>query len=159
MARYATIDIGTNSVLLLVAERTASGFEPVVERAEITRLGRGVDRSGVLAEEAMNDTLAVLRSFAEEARSAGASEIACTATSAARDARNGADFMARAQQAAGVKVEIITGDLEAELSYLAAAREVGTSIPLVVLDIGGGSTEVVIGSGGRVTYQRSFDVG
>ncbi|MFN7131442.1 MAG: hypothetical protein ACK4N5_05125, partial [Myxococcales bacterium] len=95
--RFATIDVGTNSVLLLVAEARDGGFVPVVERAEITRLGRGVDRSGVLSEQSIHDTLTVLGAFADEARSLGVKEIACTATSAARDARNGPDFMARAQ--------------------------------------------------------------
>src|SRR4051812_33916522 len=106
MERYATIDIGTNSVLLLVAERSAAGrFAAVAERAEITRLGRGVDQAKRLSAEGMEDTLRVLTAFAEEARSLGAREIAVTATSAARDAQNGAEFLAAAQQRAQVTVE------------------------------------------------------
>ena len=87
--RYATIDIGTNTVLLLVAERQADGdFAPVLERAEITRLGRGVDQTGLLSAESMEDTLRVLADFARQARALGVAEIAASATSAARDASN-----------------------------------------------------------------------
>jgi exopolyphosphatase/guanosine-5'-triphosphate,3'-diphosphate pyrophosphatase len=90
MERFAAIDVGTNSVLLLVAERRGDGsFESVAERAEITRLGRGVDHSGILGDDAMAATVAVIRSFAEDARGLGARAILCSATSAARDARNG----------------------------------------------------------------------
>src|SRR5512140_3422394 len=84
--RYATIDVGTNTVLLLVAERRGGRLAPLVERAEITRLGRGVDRTGLLDEQAIRDTVAVIARFAAEARSLGARDIACVATSAARDA-------------------------------------------------------------------------
>src|SRR4051812_17288339 len=108
MPRFASIDIGTNSVLLLVADRTAGGrFTPVVERAEITRLGRGVDKTRTLSPEAMEDTLRVLEQFADEARSLGVQGIAVSATSAARDASNGASFLTAAKARAGVDVDII----------------------------------------------------
>src|SRR5256885_4131059 len=110
MGRYATIDIGTNSVLLLVAEKKGARFEPVVERAEITRLGRGVDRTKTLDSAAIEDTLKVLEAFAREARALGAAEIAVSATSAARDASNGKEFLEGALRRAGVKPEIISGD-------------------------------------------------
>ena len=158
MARYATIDVGTNSVLLLVAEAAGKTFKPIADRAEITRLGRGVDKSGVLEAQSMADTLAVVKRYVEEAKSLGASEILCTATSAARDARNGRDFLDQVKAQTGVTVEIISGDLEAELSYASAHREFGDE-PLVVLDIGGGSSEFVFGSAGKVSYKKSFDVG
>jgi exopolyphosphatase/guanosine-5'-triphosphate,3'-diphosphate pyrophosphatase len=163
MPRFATIDVGTNSVLLLVAERTPEGrFEPVRERAEITRLGRGVDATRRLSPEGMEATLSVLEAFSREARELGAQDIAVSATSAARDAQNGAEFMAAAKARAGVTVEIISGALEAQLSFAAvhadfAAKAAG---PLLVLDIGGGSTEFIYGTpDGRVDFRHSFDVG
>lgn len=166
MARYATVDIGTNSVLLLVAEKQASGrFHAVAERAEITRLGRGVDRTSVLSPEGMEDTLRCLETFAGEARRLGARQIAVSATSAARDARNGAEFIEAARRRAGVEVEIISGDLEAQLSFDAVRADFAGELdrPLGVLDIGGGSTEVIYGGtgteAGRIHFRRSFDVG
>ena len=166
MTRYATIDIGTNSVLLLVAARQASGrFHAVAERAEITRLGRGVDRSGVLSPEGMEATLRCLEDFTGEARRLGALHIAVSATSAARDAQNGAQFLEAARQRAGVEVEIISGELEAQLSYSAVRADFTDEPhrPLGVLDIGGGSTEVIYGGTGdeaaRILFRRSFDVG
>src|SRR5262249_60829921 len=106
MDRYATIDIGTNSVLLLVADRHPDGnFVSVIERAEITRLGRGVDRTGRLSPQGMDDTLQVVADFAAQARAARARKIAVSATSAARDAANGADFFRTAQERAGVAGE------------------------------------------------------
>ncbi|HZI11780.1 MAG TPA: Ppx/GppA phosphatase family protein [Myxococcus sp.] len=163
MPRFATIDVGTNSVLLLVAERTPEGrFTPVLERAEITRLGRGVDASRMLSAEGMEATLQVLESFAREARELGAGGIAVSATSAARDAKNGAEFMAAAKARAGVTVEIISGELEAQLSFAAVHADFGPQAagPLLVLDIGGGSTEFIYGApSGQVGFRHSFDVG
>lgn len=161
MPRYATIDVGTNSVLLLVADRLADGrFQAVRERAEITRLGRGVDQTRRLSPEGMEATLQVLAAFAREARELGAQGLAVSATSAARDAENGAEFLAAAQDRAGVTVEIISGELEAQLSFTSAWADFGQQAPLVVLDIGGGSTEFILGSPeGQVSFRHSFDVG
>jgi exopolyphosphatase/guanosine-5'-triphosphate,3'-diphosphate pyrophosphatase len=163
--RFATIDVGTNTVLLLVAERRAAGLVPVVERAEITRLGRGVDATGQLDPAAIEDTVAVLTAYAGEARWLGVEDghIACVATSAARDAGNGAAFFDAARTAAGVVPEVIPGDEEARLVWLTAWREfgggpaAGSPGPLAVLDVGGGSTEFIVGEGpaprGRVSLQ------
>lgn len=161
MSRYAAIDVGTNSVLLLVAERDAKGrFVAVRERAEITRLGRGVDKTKRLAPEAIEDTLAVLEDFTHEARQLGATGIVVSATSAARDAQNGKDFLDGAKARCGVTVEIISGDEEARLSFASAFADFGGQQPLVVLDIGGGSTEFIFGDAqGQVSFRQSFDVG
>ncbi len=158
--RFATIDIGTNSVLLLVAERGADGtFTPLAERMEITRLGRGVDRTGLLAREALDDTLAAVRELAAEARSLGAREVVATATSAARDARNGHELIDGARES-GVPVEIISGEREAMLSWSAVAREWSRhGEPLAVVDIGGGSTELIVGAGESFSFRKSFDLG
>lgn len=162
MPRFATIDIGTNSVLLLVAERSQQGpFIAVKERAEVTRLGRNVDATHKLSEQGMAETLATLERFADEARALGAEQIAVSATSAARDASNGALFLEQARTRANVTVEIISGELEAELSFAAVRADFASgSTPLLVIDIGGGSTEFIYGApDGTVAFRRSFDVG
>ncbi len=159
-ARFATIDIGTNSVLLLVAERREDDtFRPVAERMDITRLGRGVDRTGRLAPEALADTVEAIARFATEARSLGAREVVATATSAARDAKNGHELIERAA-AVGVPVEIIAGEREAGLSWRAVAQDFSRAgEKLAVIDIGGGSTELIVGAGASFSFRHSFDVG
>ncbi len=161
MPRFASIDIGTNSVLLLVAERGADGrFTAIAERAEITRLGRGVDKARTLNADAMEDTLAVLERYAAEAKSLSVEGIAATATSAARDASNGPEFLKAVATRTGIEVEIISGPEEARLSFASAFADFGGGGPLVVLDIGGGSTEFIYGDEeGNVTFRHSFDVG
>jgi len=168
MDRFATIDVGTNTVLLLVAERRPSpagaaerfSFAPVVERAEITRLGRGVDRSGWLEERAIRDTAEVVGRYAAEARALGAREIACVATSAARDAANGADFFAAARAAAGFWPEVISGREEARLVWASAWKDFGGGPEgLAVLDVGGGSTELCLGAGPSPAARRSLQIG
>ncbi len=166
MNRYAAIDIGTNSVLLLVAERDPGGvFQPILERAEITRLGRGVDRTHRLSERGIEDTLQVLASYVGQARALGVQKWVVSATSAARDAENGEEFLSRARERAGVRVRIISGDLEAQLVYSAVVADFGRRFPnqaLVVIDIGGGSTEFIYGRAGagrEISFRRSYDVG
>ncbi len=158
--RVAVIDVGTNTVLLTVAERRGGSFHPVVERAEITRLGRGVDRTGQLDPAAISETVAVIARYAAEARSLGAERIAAVATSAARDARNGAEFFEASRSAAGLAPEIIPGGEEARLVHLSAWGDFGVAgIPLAVLDVGGGSSEVTWGSGPVPDGRRSFQMG
>lgn len=160
-SRCAAIDVGTNTVLLLVAERRDGGFAPVVERAEITRLGRGVDASGRLDAAAIRDTVGVLAEYAREARALGADRIVCVATSAARDAANGAEFFEAARAAAGLVPEVISGDEEARLVYASAWRDFGGhgGGPLAVLDVGGGSTEFTHGRGPAPEGRTSLQVG
>ncbi len=159
-ARFAAIDVGTNSVLLLVVERQPDGsLLALDERLEITRLGRGVDATRLLADDRIEATVAALQHFSAAARAHGVERLWVTATSAARDATNGARFFARAKAAAGVDVEVLSGDDEALYSFEAAVRELPGDGPRAVVDIGGGSTELVYGAGGRVDFRRSFDVG
>ncbi|HYD43063.1 MAG TPA: Ppx/GppA phosphatase family protein [Anaeromyxobacter sp.] len=155
--RFATIDVGTNTVLLLVAERRGDALVPVVERAEITRLGRGVDATGRLDPAAIRDTVAVLVAYAREARALGVEGIACVATSAARDAANGAEFFAAARDEAGLAPEVIPGNEEARLVYVTAHRDF--TGPLAVLDVGGGSTEFIVGEGAAPRARVSLQVG
>jgi len=166
-ARCAAIDVGTNTVLLLVAERRGPGLVPVVERARITRLGRGVDASGRLDAAAIAETAACLGDYAAEARALGARDIACVATSAARDAANGAEFFAAVRAAAGLVPEVISGQEEARLVYRSAWRDFGLGggpglpggLPLAVLDVGGGSTEFTWGDGPEPRGRQSLQLG
>ena len=158
--RVAVIDVGTNTVLLTVAERSGTSFRPVVERAEITRLGRGVDRTGRLDPSAIAETVAVIARYAAEARSLGAERIAAVATSAARDASNGTEFFQASRAAAGLAPEIIAGGEEARLVHLSAWGDFGApGRPLAVLDVGGGSSEVTWGAGPVPEGRRSFQMG
>jgi len=158
--RWATIDVGTNTVLLLVAERRGAVLAPVLERAEITRLGRGVDATGCLAPAAIRETVAVLAGYARAARDLGATLVACVATSAARDATNGAEFFEAARAEAGLEPEVIAGEEEARLVWTSAWRDFGRpGEPLAVLDVGGGSTELSLGDGPAPRARASLQVG
>lgn len=158
--RYAAIDVGTNTLLLVVAERRDGRFEAVVERADITRLGRGVDRTGRLEADAIRDTVEVLARYAGEARRLGACDIACVATSAARDAANGADFFEASRRVAGIVPQVVSGDEEARLVWTSAWRDFGAPGEwLAVLDVGGGSTEFISGDGPKPHGRSSFQIG
>jgi len=132
----------------------------VIEQAEITRLGRGVDASRTLAPQAIEETLAAVERFVATARAQGAQGVVISATSAARDASNGPAFLAQARERVGLPLEILTGDEEARLSFASAFADFGGAGPLAMVDIGGGSTEVVLGDAhGDLSFRRSFDVG
>jgi len=140
----AAIDIGTNSVRLLVTDSTGRELERVMR---VTRLGQGVDVTGTLAPEAIARTVAVLADYATRLRGHGVTRVRAVATSAARDAKNGADFLDAAQAALGVRPELLSGDAEARLSFYGATQGLATSDgPFLVIDLGGGSTELVLGS-------------
>ncbi|MFT3770094.1 MAG: Ppx/GppA phosphatase family protein [Minicystis sp.] len=161
--RVATIDIGTNSVLLLVAERRGDALVPVVERATITRLGRGVDRTRALDAEAVETTLACLAEYAAEIRRAGATRVDAVGTSAMRDAQGGERFRARAAEILGREPRVISGDEEAELTFAGALAGIAIDGPVIVFDLGGGSTEIIRGRAGDHgdTMERavSLDIG
>jgi exopolyphosphatase/guanosine-5'-triphosphate,3'-diphosphate pyrophosphatase len=155
----ATIDIGTNTTLLLVAH-SAPSVEVLDERAEITRLGRGIGREGALDAQAIERTLAVLRDFAAIARRHGA-PIAAVGTEALRRAPNAAAFLGPAAEILGTAVEVIDGQREAALTFqavVASFPDVRTG-SLVVVDIGGGSTEIVVATDGAVGFRTSLPLG
>lgn len=164
----AAVDIGTNSVKMTVARRGADGaLEILFDGTTITRLGKGVDGSGRITEEAAERTLSALAEFGERARGLGAQTIAAVGTSALRDAANGAEIVAEAERRLGGTVEIIAGAREAELTYRAARNDAdiarvsavtGTAL-FVTSDIGGGSTEIVQGVDDDIIYAESLQVG
>jgi exopolyphosphatase / guanosine-5'-triphosphate,3'-diphosphate pyrophosphatase len=162
--RVAAVDCGTNSIRLLVAEPDgAGGLREVDRRMEIVRLGQGVDATGRFADEALERTFAACDTYAALLRELGARRVRFCATSAARDADNGDVFMAGVHARLGVWPEVVSGDDEATLSYDGATRDLDVAAlppPYLVVDVGGGSTELVLGDGhGRVRAAESVDVG
>ncbi|MEV5874489.1 Ppx/GppA phosphatase family protein [Streptomyces sp. NPDC052101] len=164
MTRVAAIDCGTNSIRLLVADVHPETGELVDldRRMTIVRLGQGVDRTGRLAPEALQRTFAACREYAEIIKKYGAERLRFVATSASRDAENRDDFVRGVLDILGVEPEVITGDQEAEFSFTGATRELtgraDLTTPYLVVDIGGGSTEFVVGEE-HVRAARSVDVG
>src|SRR5688572_24868193 len=140
----AAVDIGTNSVRLLIADENGRQLERAMQ---ITRLGQGVDQSGALHPDAITRTLAVLSSYGERIQSFGVRRVRAAATSAARDTSNRELFFDAAERALGARPELLSGDEEARLSFRGATAELSSSDgPFLVVDIGGGSTEFVLGS-------------
>ncbi|WP_062216434.1 Ppx/GppA phosphatase family protein [Streptomyces sp. NBRC 109706] len=162
----AAVDCGTNSIRLLIADADPDTGELVDRdrRMEIVRLGQGVDRTGRLAPEALERTFAACRRYAEaiEAHGVTPDRLRFVATSASRDAENRDEFVRGVKEILGVVPEVITGDEEAALSFTGATKELAgrpeVAGPFLVVDIGGGSTEFVLG-GARVEAARSVDIG
>jgi exopolyphosphatase/guanosine-5'-triphosphate,3'-diphosphate pyrophosphatase len=147
--RVAAIDQGTNSIRLLVVEPTLDGDPMELARdMVITRLGQGVDRTGRIDADALRRTVDVLARYCRRARALGAGRVRVAATSAVRDAENRDDFAAAVRAHAGSELEVISGEREAGLSFLGATLGLEPDLPspYLVLDIGGGSTELVVGS-------------
>lgn len=158
MTRVAAIDCGTNSIRLLVADVGGGREDELVREMRIVRLGQGVDATGRLADEAIERTLDATRDYAETIRSLGAERVRFCATSAARDAENAAEFSSAVEAIVGVPPEILSGKEEAQASFIGATRGLGAGESLVI-DIGGGSTELVVGRDERVEWSTSLDVG
>jgi exopolyphosphatase/guanosine-5'-triphosphate,3'-diphosphate pyrophosphatase len=164
VTRVAAVDCGTNSIRLLVADADPATGELVEldRRMTIVRLGQGVDRTGRLAPEALERTFAACREYAEIIKEHGAERLRFVATSASRDAENRDEFVRGVLEILGVEPEVISGDQEAEFSFTGATRELAgredLAKPYLVVDIGGGSTEFVVGED-HVRAARSVDIG
>jgi len=158
--RLAAIDCGTNSVRLLVAEVEDGRVTTLDRRLQITRLGQGVDATGRFHPDALDRTLAAFDAFAVRMDALEAGRRRVVATSAARDAANSAEFFSGVLARVGVPAEIITGDEEARLSFTGAVSGIdGLAQPVLLIDIGGGSTELVLGRDGVPQHARSLDIG
>ena len=144
-AKVAAIDIGTNSVLLVIAAAGANGPVALLERATITRMGEGVDRTRRLAPAAVARNLACLRAYAEDLRCHGNPRLDVVGTSALRDAEGAAAFLDEAERILGVRPRVIAGDEEAQLTFRGAQSGLQLRGKLLVFDIGGGSTELIVG--------------
>jgi exopolyphosphatase/guanosine-5'-triphosphate,3'-diphosphate pyrophosphatase len=159
--RFATIDVGTNSVKFHIGERAADGsWRTVVDRADVTRLGEGLASDGRLQPEPIERTIAAVAGMVDEARREHALAIAAVGTEGLRQASNGSDVAAAIHDRTGIRVEIIPGDEEARLAYLAVRRGLGPITgSLAIFDTGGGSSQFTFGSGDAVDEQFSVPVG
>lgn len=163
--RVAAIDCGTNSIRLLIADRDGSGLRDLHREMRIVRLGQGVDATGRFAVDALARTEAALRDYAELLRRFEVGRVRMVATSATRDAANRDEFFAMTAAVLGSVVpgavaEVITGAEEAALSFAGAVGDLNADTgPFVVVDLGGGSTEVVLGDGAGVRAAYSADIG
>ncbi|MCL2423595.1 MAG: exopolyphosphatase [Micrococcales bacterium] len=156
--RVAAVDCGTNSIRLLVADVADGVLHEVVRRSEVVRLGQDVDRTGRLAPQALARTLEMTRQYAAECTRLGVTKVRFVATSATRDASNRDQFVAGVRAALGVDPQVVSGAEEAELSFTGATSVLAGPAPYCVVDLGGGSTEVVVGSSGPQAAW-SMDVG
>ncbi len=163
MTRVGAIDCGTNTIKLLVADLDpATGEEhTLVRELRIVRLGQDVDRTGRLADEALERTFAAVDEYAAIIREHDVERLRFCATSASRDASNSDVFMAGVRERLGIEPEVVSGDVEAQLTYDGATRSLpDVPAPVLVVDIGGGSTELILGGGhGNVLAAKSLDVG
>jgi exopolyphosphatase/guanosine-5'-triphosphate,3'-diphosphate pyrophosphatase len=159
--RVAAIDCGTNSIRLLISQSDRGGAPVDVHREmRIVRLGQGVDRTGQLAPEAIERTRVALVDYAAAIASSGAERVRMVATSATRDASNRSEFVTMVHDVLGAEPEVISGDEEARLSFTGALAGLpGATAPVLVADIGGGSTELVLGGDGAELRAHSMNVG
>ncbi len=155
--RVAAMDCGTNSLRLLVTDVRGDQKRDVVREMRVVRLGQGVDETGRFHPDALERTLAVTREFGELATVLGAERVRFCATSAARDASNADELSDGVRSVLGIDLEVLSGEEEARASFLGATRSLAG--PALVVDIGGGSTELVVGADGDVGWSHSFDVG
>src|SRR5436309_1609109 len=160
--RVAVVDIGTNSTRLLIAEIEGERVEAELERhSEVTRLGAGVDADGRLADEAIERMYRTLDGYRELIEHQRAERKLAVLTSAVRDAANGADFAHTIEERYGLAPHVLSGDDEAQLTFLGATseRDPDDGTPTLVIDIGGGSTELVIGTGRQAGFHVSNQIG
>lgn len=159
--RIACIDIGTNSIRMLGLEINRDRFTPLIRLMEITRLGKGVDVNGVLNRQSIERAKHTLRDFKEKGEDLGITAFYVAATSAVRDAANKKEFLHEIKDSTGLTVEVLSGEEEAKLSFIGAVFEepLEEHEPVMVIDIGGGSTEFILGKGKEPAVLKSFDVG
>jgi len=161
MPRYAVIDVGTNSVKFHIGERRQDGtWRTVVDRAEITRLGEGLGEAGEISRDAMERTVSAIAAMAAEARDNGVTSIAAVGTMGMRTAQNSEQFIGAVQHCCGVRIEVIPGEEEGRLAYLAVKSGLGLAEgSLAIFDTGGGSTQFTFGRASVVEERFSLNVG
>jgi exopolyphosphatase/guanosine-5'-triphosphate,3'-diphosphate pyrophosphatase len=157
--RVAAIDVGTNSARLLVADVAGGRVSPIERRSTVTRLGRGVDLSGRLSAEAIEDACAAIGEYVEVLAEREVEAVDAIATSAVRDAENGDAFIAELRERFALSARVLDGSEEARLTYLGASSESAPAVPTLVIDIGGGSTELVVGQGTEIQFHTSLQAG
>ncbi len=157
--RVAVIDIGSNSTRLLIADVNGGRIEEVERQSRVTRLGRGVDLSGQLSAEAIEAACEAIADYMAICRDAGVEHIDAIATSAVRDASNGGAFVAELRERFALSARVLDGEEEARLTYMGATAEHPPSEPTLVVDIGGGSTELIVGAGQEIAFHTSLQAG
>ena len=161
MPRFAVIDVGTNSVKFNISERRPDGaWQTVLDRAEITRLGEGLEKTGEISPGAMERTVSAIAGMVSQGREAGVAAIAAVGTMGMRTAHNSQQFIDMVEQRCGVPIETIPGTEEGRLAYLAVKAGLGLAKgALAIFDTGGGSTQFTFGRGSSVEEQFSLNVG
>lgn len=160
MKKIAAIDIGTNSMRLLLCEYDKKQFGHKEKHLIVTRLGQGLSETGLISQEAIERNMNALKIFKEKAVLYGAQAIVAIATSAVRDAENREEFLMRAKQDIGIDIKVITGETEADLGITGVASDLNAETEnILVIDIGGGSTELVRGSTHGISYSTSINAG
>jgi exopolyphosphatase/guanosine-5'-triphosphate,3'-diphosphate pyrophosphatase len=160
MERVASIDIGTNTILLLIAEIGEGRLSPLLEKETVVRLGEGLQKNRILSEEAMNRGLQTLAQYLEQCQAMEVQKIFAAGTSALREAKNSEDFLRLAKEKLNLSIEVISGEEEAHLSFLAVAKDLKEAKKSVlVVDVGGGSTEFILGKGGWIDQWVSLPLG
>jgi exopolyphosphatase / guanosine-5'-triphosphate,3'-diphosphate pyrophosphatase len=159
--RVAVVDIGSNSTRLLIAEvdSRSGAVRELLRRSQVTRLGHGVDATGSLSADGIDRVLSTLSGYRAEIDSHGCEANLAVLTSAVRDASNGASFAARVREGFGLDARVLSGSQEAQLTFLGAMSARSAAEPTVVIDIGGGSTEFVVGVGRTAGFHISLPVG
>jgi exopolyphosphatase/guanosine-5'-triphosphate,3'-diphosphate pyrophosphatase len=158
--RRTVIDIGTNTVKLLVVDVSGLQVVPIIAKDRTTRLGEGVDDSKRLLPAAIARTVRAIQDFLAEAKGLGTTDCVALATSAARDAANRDEFLAQVRQTCGLEVQLISGDREAELIFRGVSSDPEWSgARILVVDVGGGSAEFIQGAGGKMELFRSLHLG
>jgi exopolyphosphatase / guanosine-5'-triphosphate,3'-diphosphate pyrophosphatase len=157
--RVAVVDIGTNSTRLLIADVHGGRVSEVERRTTVTNMGRGVDHTGMICADAIEDACGVIADYKAHYEELGAERVMAIATSAVRDAANGEAFIAELRERFDLDARLLTGEEEAHLTYLGATAHRAAGEPTLVFDIGGGSTELIVGSGHQVGYHTSLQAG
>ena len=160
LKRVASIDIGTNTILLLIAKVEGEKIHPLFEMETVVRLGEGVQKNGVLLDEAMERGLQTLTQYLKWCQERGVQKIFAAGTSALREAKNSEDFLNLVKGKLDLSIEVISGDEEARLSFLAVTKDITeTKKPILVVDVGGGSTEFILGKGNQILQWISLPLG
>jgi exopolyphosphatase/guanosine-5'-triphosphate,3'-diphosphate pyrophosphatase len=160
LKRVASIDIGTNTILLLIAKVEGGEIHPLFEIETVARLGEGVQKNGLLLKEAMDRGLQTLAQYLKWCQEMEVQKIFAAGTSALREAKNSEDFLKLVKEKLNFSIEVISGEEEAQLSFLAVAKDLGElKDPILVVDVGGGSTEFILGKGGQISQWVSLPLG
>ncbi len=158
--RVASIDIGTNTLLLLIGEVDKGTLKTLLDRETIVRLGEGVQKNGILSDAAMERGMQTLKEYLRQCDAMGVRKVFAIGTSALREARNAVSFLQRVNETFGLNIEVISGEEEARLSFLSVAEDLNDQErTLLVVDVGGGSTEIIVGKGKTLLHWVSLPIG